>query len=483
MIPLLFCYTTSLYAQCTQTIGTYPYLESFENNNGGWTTGGNGSSWQWGTPTKAVIAQAGDGSRCWVAGGLTSGSNYSAGEQSFLESPCFDFTNLQYPLLTMKLFWETEQQWDGASFQYSIDGGNSWTTAGAGNERADCFNKNWFNTPGINGLNGMPGTSGSTAGWTGNNFTNNGSCRGGGGSKNWVTVSRTLAGLGGRPSVRFRFIFGAGTTCNNYDGFGVDSVSISAAPPNAAAFTYTCGPNRTIRFTNTSVFCPSSFRWEFDDPLSPFGNTSSLPDPSHTYSRPGVYTVTLTVDGPGNAPSTITHDITIVDLSVNMVRSAFCETNNGGSLQALITGPPVTGLNYTWNSSPVQNGPVASNLPAGTYAVVVTGPDICTVTDSAIVPLDSSCRELIFPSAFTPDGNGLNDRFGPLGSVAAVKTYKLRIYDRWGQVVFNSTNPNERWDGRPYGKPGNSTLFSWYCEYMLPGQSTTLKKGTVLLIR
>lgn len=483
LIPLLFCYTISLYAQCTQTIGTYPYLESFENDNGGWTTGGNGSTWQWGTPAKAVISQAGDGTRCWIAGGLTAGSNYSAGEQSFLQSPCFDFSNLQYPLLTMKLFWETEQQWDGASFQYSLDGGNSWITAGAGNERADCFNKNWFNTPGINGLNGMPGTSGITAGWTGNNLTNNGSCRGGGGSKSWVTVSRTLAALGGRPSVHFRFIFGAGTTCNNYDGFGVDSVSISAAPPNAAAFTYICGPGRTIQFTNTSALCPTSFRWEFDDPLSSGNNTSNQQNPSHTYAFPGNYTVTLTVDGPGNLYSTTTRDILIVDVNVTQIKAAACETNTGGSLAAAVRGAGTTALNYTWNSIPAQNAPIASNLAAGTYSVIVTGQDICTATDTGVVTLDSSCRELIFPSAFTPNNDGLNDRFGPMGSVAAAKSYSLRIYDRWGQVVFTSKNPTEQWDGRPYGKAGNASLFTWYCEYVLPGQSKSAKKGTLLLIR
>lgn len=484
LIPLLIGYTNHLPAQCTQTINSYPYFESFETSNGGWTTGGAGSSWQLGTPAKTMISRAGDGTRCWVAGGLTAGTSYSDGEQSWLQSPCFDFTNMQYPLLTMKLFWETEQQWDGASFQYSLDAGNSWITAGAANERSDCFNKNWFNTPGINGLNGMPGTSGSTHGWTGNNLANNGSCRGGGGSKTWVTVSRTLAALGGRPSVMFRFIFGAGTTCNNYDGFGVDSVAISAAPPNAAAFTYTCGPGRTVQFTNTSPLCPANFRWEFDEPLSFGNNTSSLQNPAHTYGFPGVYTVTLTVDGPGNLPSTTTRDIRIVDIEVTQLKTAACETNSGGSLSASVSGAGASPVNYTWNSLPVQNTPVATNLAAGTYSVIVTGQDMCPAIDSGVVTLDSSCKELIFPTAFTPNGDGLNDRFGPIGSIAAAKNYRLNIFDRWGQLVYSSKNPTEQWDGRPNGKRGETALFTWYCEYLLPGQSTSsLKKGTVLLIR
>ncbi len=466
-----------------QTITSFPYLESFETNNGGWTTAGNSSTWQWGTPTKTVINQAGDGTRCWMAGGLAPGMNYGPGEQSWLQSPCFDFTNIQYPLLYLKLFWETEQQWDGASIQYSLDNGASWITAGTANEKQDCFNKNWFNTPGINGLNGMAGTTGITHGWTGNSQVNNGSCRGGAGSRTWVQAGRTLPALGGKPSVMFRFIFGAGTTCNNYDGFAVDSISISNAPPNAAAFTFTCNANRTIRFTNTSTLCPSSFRWEFDDPLSSGNNTSNLENPEHTYAFPGNYTVTLTVDGPGNLYSTTTRDIIIADVSVAQVSPANCETNTGGSLAATVRGAGTTPLNYTWNTNPVQYSPLVSNLGMGTYTVIVTGQDICTTSDSAVVSLDSSCRELQFPSAFTPNRDGLNDRFGPLGSVAAVKQFKLRIYNRWGQLVFNSTNPMEQWDGGVAGKPGDNAMFTWYCEYILPGQSVSTKKGTLLLIR
>jgi gliding motility-associated-like protein len=472
-----------LCAQCTQTINNFPYQQSFETSGGGWTSGGAGSTWAWGSPSKAVINRAGDGTRCWMAGGLTTGTTYSDGEQSWLQSPCFDFTNIEFPLLAMKLFWETEQQWDGASFQYSLDNGATWSTAGVANEKQDCFNKNWFNTPGINGLNGMPGTSGSTHGWTGNNQSNNGSCKGGGGSKTWVQAGRTLPSLGGEPSVMFRFIFGAGTTCNNYDGFAVDSINISNAPPNAASFRYVCNPNRTISFINTSPYCPSSFRWEFDDPLSSANNNSNLPNPSHTYAFPGDYTVTLTIDGPGNQFSTTTRDIIIADVTVAQVKPAFCETNTGGSLAATVRGAGATTLSYTWTTIPAQTSPVASNLGVGTYTVTVTGQDICTASAAGTITLDSSCRELMFPTAFTPNDDGLNDRFGPLGSVAAVKQYRLLVYNRWGQLVFKSNNASEGWDGRVAGKMGDSALFTWYCEYQLPGQNKSSKKGTLTLIR
>ncbi|MBI3139976.1 MAG: gliding motility-associated C-terminal domain-containing protein [Sphingobacteriales bacterium] len=480
LVFLFNCYTGALQAQCTQVITTFPYQESFELPGTGWTTGGSGTSWAWGTPSKPVINNAGDGTKCWMAGGLTTGTFYTSGEASWLQSPCFDFTSLQHPWLTMKLFWETEQQWDGASFQFSTDAGTTWTTLGNANETTDCLTKNWFNTPAVNGLTPLTATP---KGWTGNSQPNNGSCLGGNGSKAWVQVARSIPSLAGKPSVQFRFIFGAGTTCNNYDGFAVDSVHIEEAPPNAASFTYTCAADRKILFTSTSGLCPSSFRWEFDEPLSSGNNTSNLSNPSHTYAFPGTYTVTLTVDGPGNAPSTVTQDITLAEVIVVPLSAAACETNTGGSLSATVRGAGNTALNYAWSTSPAQTTAIATSLAAGAYSVTVTGTDICAAGGNGIVELDTACRGIFFPSAFTPNADGLNDLFGPLGSVAAVKEYRLSIYNRWGERVYYSNNPLDKWDGRAETKKTGSSLYSWYCEFALPGKPKSAKKGTLLLIR
>lgn len=467
-------------AQCTTAVSSYPFTEMFETSDGGWTTAGNSSTWVWGTPSKPVINAAGEGAKCWMAGGLTPGTGYGGGEQSWLQSPCFDFTNLPYPYITMKLFWETEQQWDGASFQYSLDNGTTWTTAGSAADKTDCLNQQWFNTSGIGGLNGLISPA---PGWTGNKQLNNGSCRGGNGSKEWVVAGKTLPALGGQPAVLFRFVFGAGTTCNNFDGFAVDSLVIRNAPPNRADFTYTCALNRTVNFTSRPDGCPVNYRWEFDDPLTFSNNVSSLPNPSHTFSRPGHYTVTLTVDGPGNAPSSIALDIVVIDVEVAALKPADCETNNGGELEARVDGARLATINYLWNSVPAQQTPVAVNLPAGNYTVQVTGPDVCGTEATGVVDIAGTCRPLVFPTGFTPNADGLNDVFGPLGSTGAATGYRLRIYNRWGQEVFQSANPAEKWNGRTGGKIQDTGLYIWVCEYRLPGREKAVVNGTVTLIR
>ena len=99
-------------AQCGTTINTFPYAEDFETSQGGWTPGGTSNDWAWGTPAKAVITGAGSGHKCWVSGGLTT-SFYNYGERSYVKSPCFNFSGLQYPMIDFLIFWDSEHTYDG----------------------------------------------------------------------------------------------------------------------------------------------------------------------------------------------------------------------------------------------------------------------------------------------------------------------------------------------------------------------------------
>ena len=86
-----------------QCIAAFPYNEDFEISNGNWTAGGNNNDWAWGTPTKATISSASSGSKCWISGNL-SGNSYNGGQKSYVESPCFDFTNLNNPIINFSIF-------------------------------------------------------------------------------------------------------------------------------------------------------------------------------------------------------------------------------------------------------------------------------------------------------------------------------------------------------------------------------------------
>ena len=99
---------------------------------------------------------------------------------------------------------------------------------------------------------------------------------------------------------------------------------------------------------------------------------------------------------------------------------------------------------------------------------------ILTVLDFCIIDI---------PTAFTPNNDGLNDKFGPHNALKADK-YEFKVYNRWGQLVFRSTNWKDRWDGTIKGIPQQPGVFVWMLSYThRDSKQQVFKKGTVTLIR
>ena len=85
---------------------------------------------------------------------------------------------------------------------------------------------------------------------------------------------------------------------------------------------------------------------------------------------------------------------------------------------------------------------------SGTYPVqlVVTSADGCTDTIIQTVIISEEFSFYI-PNAFTPDGDGINDFFHPVGMSLDEKNFEFLIYDRWGTLVFEAFRPDKKWDG------------------------------------
>lgn len=87
------------------------------------------------------------------------------------------------------------------------------------------------------------------------------------------------------------------------------------------------------------------------------------------------------------------------------------------------------------------------------------------------------------PTAFTPNNDGLNDRFGPHNALKA-ENYEFKIYNRWGQLIFQSKNWKERWDGKVKGSLQSAGVYVWMLSYThRDSKQSVFKKGTVTLIR
>jgi gliding motility-associated-like protein len=86
------------------------------------------------------------------------------------------------------------------------------------------------------------------------------------------------------------------------------------------------------------------------------------------------------------------------------------------------------------------------------------------------------------PTAFSPNGDRKNDDFKPL-LFGVVKTYQLTIYNRWGEIIFYSTDPFKGWGGKVGGIPQPTGVFVWTCTYQMEGEEMKREKGTITLIR
>jgi gliding motility-associated-like protein len=139
------------------------------------------------------------------------------------------------------------------------------------------------------------------------------------------------------------------------------------------------------------------------------------------------------------------------------------------------------GFRYRW-----QDGSTGQTLMAygpGTYWVDVT--TWCgTVRDSIVVrPKQRGCeRSVNVPNAFSPSGNGSNEIFRPV-ITGVLSQYEFNVYNRWGQLLFHTTDRSRGWDGKINGSPQAAGVFVWSCTYRFSGQPVTSLRGTVLLVR
>ncbi len=131
---------------------------------------------------------------------------------------------------------------------------------------------------------------------------------------------------------------------------------------------------------------------------------------------------------------------------------------------------------------------------SGTYFEYYKSAANCdsTVVYTVDMSLDSCSREEIctirLPQAFTPNGNNKNDEFGPLVPlICPYDSYSLKIFNRWGGKVFESTNVLEKWNGGEGGAPGNSGIYLYYLDYAIIMEDGSLlpkkESGKVVLLR
>lgn len=128
--------------------------------------------------------------------------------------------------------------------------------------------------------------------------------------------------------------------------------------------------------------------------------------------------------------------------------------------------------------------PIADPLSTTTYCLTVVNGYGCAATDCINITVDTLCADLFIPNVFAPDegGHTENNCFKLYGADCIGKM-TLTIYNRWGEKVFVSSNPDDCWDGNFRGKPLNTGVYVYYLEAELITGESLSKQGNLTLMR
>ncbi len=250
----------------------------------------------------------------------------------------------------------------------------------------------------------------------------------------------------------------------------------------------------TVAFANTSQY-GAAYLWDFGD-----GGHSTSINPTYTYYNPGIYTVTLNVTGFGGQTLPL---IKVAVVKVHENAKAYF-TYSPKSVETV--QEPVDFINlsqiadsYNWTfgdgTSSNEVSPTHYYQTGGFYDVVLIANNIHNCPDTfmvnnAVEAIDGGKIEL--PTAFTPNPNGSsggkydpavlsNDVFFPFNKDVA--SYKMEIFSRWGEKIFESNDVNIGWDGYFNGQLCQQDVYVYKVEAIFDDGRKYQKVGDITLLR
>ena len=244
--------------------------------------------------------------------------------------------------------------------------------------------------------------------------------------------------------------------------------------------------------------------WDFGDSASGGANRSNRLEPDHRFSGPGVYDVratvvatcdTFVVSGRWEIISCGEKDTCTARISVRdscVAAGTLFGIQTLSDLHSLYTIQWDFGdtLSTTGNTSDLLNPAHRYDIP-GLYTVTAAIRLSCgtdTVHRSILI---SDCNaapspdcQVLAPNAFSPNSDGRNDVFKTVvyGS-CSLEHYELMIYNRWGQMVYKSSDPKGAWNGFHFSSQAPAGAYVYLLQYKFRGYRKQNSNGTVILIR
>lgn len=220
--------------------------------------------------------------------------------------------------------------------------------------------------------------------------------------------------------------------------------------------------------------------WDFGGAVSPATSTES--NPEICFTTVGTYTITLQVASALGAISSTSKTISVNEIpTVTSEKDTIIEI--GGSANLIATSAS-TG-NYTWTPDDYIACDNCANTVANPqesvrYTVHFIDENGCSAEDTVLVLVNFKTGVGV-PSAFSPNGDGNNDVLFVKGY--GIEALSFTIYNRYGEVVFYTTDQSIGWDGTFKDRDENPGVFTWSLQYNFVDGKAGSKKGNTTLIR
>ena len=237
----------------------------------------------------------------------------------------------------------------------------------------------------------------------------------------------------------------------------------------------------------------SQFWWDFDGGITPFGSSGIFGadggGPFHIYwTTMGIHPIHLHLQGVNQCYSQpdAVDTVNLHDRPEAKIQSISANNICSGDSIRLSASTNFGGYNYQWAPKEFfdmgDNTPVVNAYVEFSHQVIlrVTDPFGCENEDSVMINTKPCC-EIFLPDAFSPNGDGKNDLFRVVDMGRHPFT-DFKVLNRWGEVIFNTTDPSQGWDGSHEGVAQDIGVYYYIVKYKCDGKSQT-KSGQVTLVR
>ena len=304
----------------------------------------------------------------------------------------------------------------------------------------------------------------------------------------------TIAVTGGTAPYTFAWTPSGGTAASATNlGVGTYSVSVTDFSGCNSSINVVITENPAMNISNSATNATCGLMNGTATAIATGGNgvytyvwtPGNLSGATATNLPPGSYSVTVTdgngcsITGTSNVGLTGTIPVDVTPPTTTI------DPGQGVNLFAA-SSLVIPGISYTWSPTVGLSctdcpNPIATPTVTTTYYATLTSPDGCMGTDSSKIFVRIICGEHFIPTIFSPNGDGSNDEFRIFGE--CIVAMDLKIYDRWGEVVFESTNPQDTWDGTYKGQMMNSASFIYSVNLSFIDGRFIKEKGSINLVR